>query len=78
MRVNRISGSNCWPRNQIVSVPCGEQPADEPCQSRDLELGHGLKAWAEVHAASLDLELGSRLDGRAGPNLDGRGRSVTT
>lgn len=42
-------------------------PADEPFESRDLELGRTLLSWADAHATSLDLELEGPLDA---PGMD--------
>jgi hypothetical protein len=42
-------------------------PADEPFESRDLELGRTLRSWADAHATSLDLELEGPLDA---PGMD--------
>ncbi|GAB1689958.1 hypothetical protein [Krasilnikovia sp. M28-CT-15] len=49
-------------------MPPRDQPADEPYESRDLELGRCLQSWAEANAASpLDLELVGPLDA---PGMD--------
>jgi hypothetical protein len=48
-------------------MPSREQPAAEPYESRDLELGRSLRSWTEVHATSLDLELEGPLDA---PGMD--------
>jgi hypothetical protein len=33
-----------------------DRRADEPYESRDLELGDVLRSWADTHAASLSLQ----------------------
>ena len=43
------------------------QRADEPYESRDLELGDVLCSWAEAHTASLSAELEGPLDA---PGMD--------
>ncbi|WP_433201823.1 hypothetical protein ACQP00_31235 [Dactylosporangium sp. CS-047395] len=40
---------------------------DESLERRDLELGRTLRAWADAHADSLDLELHGPLDS---PGMD--------
>jgi hypothetical protein len=48
-------------------MPPRNVPADEPFESRDLELGCTLRSWADAHATSLDLELEGPLDA---PGMD--------
>lgn len=44
-----------------------DRRADEPYESRDLELGDVLRSWADTHAASLSAELDGPLDA---PGMD--------
>ncbi|MGX6605786.1 hypothetical protein ACWKSP_27180 [Micromonosporaceae bacterium Da 78-11] len=44
-----------------------DQPADEPFESQDLELGSALSSWAESHSGSLSMTLQGPLDA---PGMD--------
>jgi hypothetical protein len=48
-------------------MPLRDQPAHEPFESRDLELGAALRAWAEAHSRSFELQLHGPLDA---PGMD--------
>jgi len=39
-----------------------DQRADEPYESRDLELGNVLRSWTDTHTTSLSVELEGPLD----------------
>jgi len=48
-------------------MPPREQPADEPYESRDRDLGRTLRSWTDTHEGPLDLELDGPLDA---PGMD--------
>lgn len=48
-------------------MPPREQPADEPYESRDLELGRTLRSWTDAYVGLLDLTLQGPLDA---PGMD--------
>jgi hypothetical protein len=48
-------------------MPLRKQPADEPYESRDLELGRALRSWTDAYVGLLDITLQGPLDA---PGMD--------
>ena len=48
-------------------MPFRERPAEEPYESRDLELGEALRSWTDSYVGPLDLTLQGPLDA---PGMD--------